>query len=43
MCCRYDSIRVSPRISVKDVRYLYEEAVQAGSDHALVIADIELL
>jgi hypothetical protein len=41
--CRYDSIRVSPRISVTDVRYLYEEAVQAGSDHALVIADIELL
>jgi hypothetical protein len=40
--CRYDSIRVSPRISVTDVRYLYEEAVQAGSDHALVVADIDL-
>ena len=40
--CRYDSIRVSPGIGVMDVRYLYEEAVQAGSDHALVIADIEL-
>jgi hypothetical protein len=40
--CRYDSIRVSPGISVTDVRYLYEEAVRAGSDHALVVAEIEL-
>lgn len=40
--CRYDSIRVSPGISVTDIRYLYKEAVQAGSDHALVITDIEL-
>jgi hypothetical protein len=40
--CRYDSIRVSSGISVTNVRYLYEEAVRAGSDHALVVADIEL-
>ncbi|MHB8107050.1 MAG: exonuclease/endonuclease/phosphatase family protein [Candidatus Cryosericum sp.] len=40
--CRYDSIRVSPGIHVLDVRYLYDDAVRAGSDHALVIADIEL-
>jgi len=40
--CRYDSIRVSPNINVTDVHYLYDEAVQAGSDHALVVADIEL-
>lgn len=40
--CHYDSIRVSPSISVTNVRYLYEEAVQAGGDHALVIAEIEL-
>ncbi|WP_207799694.1 hypothetical protein [Candidatus Cryosericum hinesii] len=40
--CRYDSIRVSPSISVTDVRYLYEEAVRAGSDHALVVTDIDL-
>lgn len=40
--CRYDSIRVSPDIGVTDVRYLYEEAVQAGSDHALIVAEIEL-
>lgn len=40
--CRYDSIRVSPDIGVTDVRYLYEDAVRAGSDHALVVADIDL-
>jgi hypothetical protein len=40
--CRYDSIRVSRGIAVTNVRYLYEDAVRAGSDHALVIADIEL-
>jgi hypothetical protein len=40
--CRYDSIRVSPGIRVLDVRYLYDDAIRAGSDHALVIADIEL-
>jgi hypothetical protein len=40
--CRYDSIRVSPGVGVTNVRYLYEDAVRAGSDHALVIADIDL-
>jgi exonuclease III len=40
--CRYDSIRVSPGIHVLDVRYLYEDAVRAASDHALVVADIDL-
>ena len=40
--CRYDSIRISPGIGVTDVRYLYEDAVRAGSDHALVVADIDL-
>jgi hypothetical protein len=40
--CRYDSIRVSPGIGVTNIRYLYEEAVRAGSDHALVVAEIEL-
>jgi hypothetical protein len=39
---RYDSIRVSPGIRVLDVRYLYDDAVQAGSDHALVVTDVEL-
>jgi hypothetical protein len=40
--CRYDSIRVSPGVGVMDIRYLYEDAVRAGSDHALVVADIDL-
>ena len=40
--CRYDSIRVSSGVHVVDVRYLYDDAIRAGSDHALVIADIEL-
>ena len=40
--CRYDSIRVSPGTRVMDVRYLYKEAVLAGSDHALVTAEVEV-
>jgi len=36
--CRYDFIYVSPGLDVLDVNYLYEESVQAGSDHALVTA-----
>lgn len=40
--CRYDSIRVSPGIRPLSVRYFYDEAVAAGSDHALVIAELEL-
>ncbi|MHB8107571.1 MAG: exonuclease/endonuclease/phosphatase family protein [Candidatus Cryosericum sp.] len=39
---RYDSIRVSPGIHVVDVRYLYDDAIQAGSDHALVVVDLEM-
>ena len=39
---RYDSIRVSPGIRVLDVRYLYDDAIRAGSDHALVVTDIDL-
>lgn len=37
---RYDSIRVSPGIHVLGVRYLYDDAVRAGSDHALIVAEI---
>jgi hypothetical protein len=29
-----------PDFAVSEVRYLYEEAIQAGSDHALVVADL---
>ena len=39
---RYDHIYASwPDFRVKDVRYLYEEARAAGSDHALIVADLE--
>lgn len=36
--CRYDFIYISPGLDVLQVSYLYEESVQAGSDHALVTA-----
>ena len=36
--CRYDFIHISPGLDVLYVDYLYEESVQAGSDHALVTA-----
>jgi hypothetical protein len=29
-------------VRIVDVHYLYDEAIQAGSDHALVVAGIEL-
>jgi endonuclease/exonuclease/phosphatase family metal-dependent hydrolase len=35
---RYDHIYASPEFEVQDVRYLYDEALAAGSDHALVCA-----
>lgn len=38
--CRYDFIYITPDFGVSEVRYLYEEAIQAGSDHALVVADL---
>lgn len=40
--CRYDFIYVTPDIKVKSVEYLYEESVKAGSDHALVVAELEV-
>ncbi|MGB5675554.1 MAG: hypothetical protein WBO43_13495, partial [Gemmatimonadota bacterium] len=39
---RYDAIWASPEWRVDEVRYLFEEAVDAGSDHALVYADVGL-
>jgi len=38
---RYDYIMASTHWSVKDVRYLYDEAILHGSDHALLLADLE--
>jgi endonuclease/exonuclease/phosphatase family metal-dependent hydrolase len=40
--CRYDFVMVSPDMGVETVRYRYEEALRAGSDHALVTADLAL-
>jgi len=37
---RYDYILISPDWRVVDLQYHYEEAVQHGSDHALVVADL---
>lgn len=39
---RFDSIWVSDHWSVKDVKYLYEEGLNAGGDHAVVVADLAL-
>lgn len=39
---RFDSIWISDHWSVKDVRYLYGEGLAAGSDHAVVMADMAL-
>jgi endonuclease/exonuclease/phosphatase family metal-dependent hydrolase len=38
---RYDAIWASPHFTVDDVTYLYEEAISAGSDHALVVAELQ--
>ena len=40
--CRYDFIYISPGLDVLQVNYLYEESVQAGSDHALVTALLKI-
>jgi len=39
---RYDYILISPDWRVVDLQYLHEGAVQHGSDHALVVADLSL-
>ena len=39
--CRYDFIYVSTDVRVNEVEYLYEEAIAAGSDHALVIGSFD--
>jgi endonuclease/exonuclease/phosphatase family metal-dependent hydrolase len=40
--CRYDFVYVSSEIVVQRVAYLFEEAVRASSDHAVVIADLQV-
>ncbi len=39
---RYDHIWATPDLEVIDVRYLFDEAAAAGSNHALVLADFEV-
>jgi endonuclease/exonuclease/phosphatase family metal-dependent hydrolase len=39
---RFDAIWLSPHFAVNSVEYHYDAAIAAGTDHALVIADIEL-
>ena len=39
---RYDAIWASPHFGVDNVTYIYEEALAAGTDHALVVADLKL-
>jgi exonuclease III len=40
--CRYDFIYATPDIRVRCAQYRYDESRAAGSDHALVFADLEL-
>ncbi|HSV64629.1 MAG TPA: hypothetical protein VLJ59_01815 [Mycobacteriales bacterium] len=38
---RYDHLFASPELEVVDVQYRYDDAAAAGSDHALIIAELE--
>lgn len=38
---RYDYIMASDHWNIKDVRYVYDKAIEYGSDHAMVVADLE--
>ena len=40
---RYDYIAESSHWDLVDVQYRYEEAIKHGSDHALVIAELDYL
>jgi hypothetical protein len=39
---RFDGIWVTNGLRVLSVHYLYEEGIAAGSDHAVVVADLQL-
>ncbi len=39
---RYDYIMVTPHFKVSNINYRYEAAMRAGSDHAVVVADLVL-
>lgn len=40
--CRYDAVYASPEFRVVDVEHLWEEARDAGSDHGVVLATLDL-
>ena len=37
---RYDAIWVTSYFTVESVEYVYDEAIEAGTDHALVLAGL---
>ena len=37
---RFDSIWVTRHWAVQHIDHLYDDAIEAGSDHAVVIADL---
>lgn len=39
---RFDQVWATPEFAVHDVQYLYEEACAAGSDHAVLVVDLEV-
>ncbi len=38
---RYDYIMISPYFKVVSMEYRYEDAIESGSDHAVLVADLE--
>src|SRR5699024_3889015 len=39
---RYDALWLSEQLTVERIDHCYDEAIEAGSDHALVIADLTI-
>ena len=40
--CRYDAIYASHHFEVRNVEYRCDEAIEAASDHGLIVAELEL-
>ncbi len=38
---RYDYIMISPHFKVSSITYRFDDAIRAGSDHAVVVADLD--
>lgn len=39
---RYDSLWISPEIAISNITYNYENAIAAGTDHALLTAELSI-